>query len=92
MAEKQHTQKKHALRRAKERYGFIINDSLYDQFCAWIRDGKSRLIKKQTHRVSVHEIKHNGNKIIAVYDKQRKSIATFLPPDLKDHEIVFKGA
>lgn len=36
---------------------------------------------KQSHRVTIHLLPHEGKLLLAVYDKDRKTIATFLPLD-----------
>lgn len=92
---KKYAQQKHAMDRIgeKDRYGLDISEEEYYRLCGYIRKGKTiyadgttlRFIKKQSSRVTIWNIIWKGDKsLIAVYDKDRKRIATFLPQEWLD--------
>jgi len=41
-------------------------------------------VERQSHRITVWDLNFKGKEVRVVYDNQRKSIVTFLPP--KDQE------
>ena len=77
-------QRRHAQRRAFERYGVVMGKKQQDQICQLIRSDRCTLLKKQSNRVSIYKVKYEEVEFIVVYDKIRNSLATFLP---KDYDI-----
>lgn len=82
------SQFRHAISRAKERYGLTLNRDRYRQLCQQIQDGKGTCLGKQSNRLSVWSIVVEDTTGIVrcnvVYDKQRHTICTFLPKDITD--------
>tara|TARA_Y100000310_G_scaffold56232_1_gene51667 strand:+ start:58605 stop:58922 length:318 start_codon:yes stop_codon:yes gene_type:complete len=71
-------QKKHFQQRCFDRFGTSIGKKGRKKIISDIQSGKAKCIKKQSLRVSVFEVEHNGNKMRVVYDKQRKNLVTAL--------------
>lgn len=71
----------HAKLRAIERYGVSLNNRDLEIIVGRIKNGNSKTIEKQSNRVSVHKVEYQGVEMIAVYDKHRKMIITFLPKE-----------
>lgn len=88
------SQRYHAQKKFLERYECPLSKEQYIQLCSYIKDKKpnTTLIDKQTNRVSVYGIKCDLHKeqIIAVYDKLRGKICTFLPIGLTKETIVWE--
>ena len=72
------SQKRHAQKRLRQRYGISIRNKEYYALCQQILDGKATLIKKQTNRTSLWWVRVRNISIRAVFDKQRNRIVTFL--------------
>jgi hypothetical protein len=84
MSDKARQQKKHALRRAAERYDLWLTGEEYDAIIRQIQQGECQLIAKQSLRVSIFRVVYNGQPLKVVYDRQRKTIASFLPIEAWD--------
>jgi hypothetical protein len=78
---KKESQTKHAVQRADLRYGVRLNENDLREIVKLIETGKSKPLQKQSNRVVVHKVSYKSCDMILVYDKLRKSIATFLPSD-----------
>ncbi len=78
----------HAKARAKARYEIWFNNDLKTKFVKWIQTGdvNSKYIRSDSIRISIWAVKYNNKWIPVVYDKKRKSIVTFLPPEVLDEE------
>ncbi len=79
---KKKSQRQHTQRRASQRYGFTIGPKIYDELCHKIKnDSKDECVflEKQSNRVSMWAVKVEGQWVPVIYDKERHSIATFLP-------------
>lgn len=76
---KEDCQVRHAKLRALERYDIRLTDHEYKNLCHMIQIGSSKIIEKQSNRATVHLIEWNNIKMKVVYDKERKTIVTFLP-------------
>lgn len=82
----------HAKKRAAERYGLELNREIYGRLCQAIQDGKGQCMGKQSNRLSVWriqvitgaEVPFKATECNVVYDKQRHTIVTFLPPGITD--------
>jgi hypothetical protein len=73
-------EKRHAKMRALERYNLELNDHQYNNLCNIIRTGGSKIVFKQSNRVTIHELTLiSGLKMTVVYDKLRNAIVSFLP-------------
>lgn len=72
-------QRAHAKRRALERYGLEINRHQMREIVKQIQSGKAKHLLTQSNRTSVKLVSFNNTELIAVYDKLRKNIVTFLP-------------
>lgn len=81
-ATKYFCQKEHTKQRAVERFGISLNKRKYQEIVGMIRGGQSQFVCAQSNRVSVHRLQYEGKEIGVVYDKQRKSIATLLTPEM----------
>lgn len=77
-------EKKHAMRRFAQRFPRELTSLEYDFLVKHIQDGKAKFIEKQSNRVSVFQVKINEVTAIAVYDKSRKTIITFLNEEMAD--------
>ena len=93
-------QRAHAIKRLRQRYRINIDIEEYHRICNYIKDLKEwpigdtpyawadgtsvLLYDYQTNRVSVWYIWYKGQRLIASYDKSRKSISSFLPKDATD--------
>ena len=75
------SQKLHAQRRFKERYGEELNNKDYNSMCLMIRNNKAVFIEKQTNRVSRFKLNFKDKDVYFCYDKQRHTIVTFLKPE-----------
>lgn len=82
MNAKRKCQMRHARNRALERYGIDLSGQDYEEIIKLIQDDKrpAKVLFKESNRLTHFEVRWRGHKLKVVYDKQRKSIATFLPP------------
>lgn len=76
----------HALTRANERYETSFNKKDMEDIAKIIKLQKGKdvglfFIEKFSLRVSKWVLKYKNCWIVALYDKERKSISTILPPD-----------
>jgi hypothetical protein len=81
-------QSRHARRRARERYALDLHQDAQQQIIRMIQDGEARFIRRQSQRVSLWEVEHDGLRLPIVYDRKRKTIVTVLPQE----ELLSKGA
>lgn len=87
---KTEAQNKHAKQRALERYGIDLTRHKRQEIINKIQNGIAVLVRKQSHRVSIFSVKFEGQEVIVVYDRQRKTLASFLPIEAK-YEDTFMG-
>jgi len=88
MPSKAEAEKKHAIRRARERYRLALTDEDYTYLVNCIRKQgqKNRqrmpveLVERQSNRVSLYDIIFPTVVLRTVYDHARGRIVTFLPP------------
>lgn len=80
--DKKRAEIKHALRRAMERYGLHLTEQDLNLIRKAIQAGASQCVNKQTWRVSVHDLRYMDTDIRVVYDKERKSIVSFLTHEM----------
>lgn len=76
--------RKHAIRRAKERYNISFSNEDIRVFSKLIQkqDQSVKFICKQSNRISHWQINYNEQILYVVYDKTRHTIVTFLPKDV----------
>ena len=86
-------QKRHAIRRASERYGFELTEADYDSIRDRILLLFSRvdpgvvLLDRQTKHRALWAVWHGAEWLPVIYDKRQKTIVTFLPKKvLKGHK------
>lgn len=100
-SDKKYAIRKHAIRRAYQRYKLKLTDELYQKLCKYIKlsygksmdhsDGtKTEFIEKQSCSRSVWKIHYLEHSLIVIYDKTRKMINTFLAGDIDLNEIQYK--
>jgi hypothetical protein len=70
----------HFKRRMNERFGIVLTTAQCKDIVDLIQNGKTKCIKQQSLRTTIHEVKINGILIHVVYDKIRKTPVTALPP------------
>lgn len=80
---KTEAQNKHAKQRAMERYGIDLNRHKREQIIRMIQNGQAECVRKQSLRVSIFSVQFEDKEVIVVYDKQRKTLASFLPIEAK---------
>ncbi len=81
---KAESQKVHAMKRFKERYGFDITTKQYNEMCSLVRNKKAVLLEKQSIRVRKMRINYLDRTIYFCYDTERHKINTFLKPEWFD--------
>lgn len=79
--EKKHAQRAHTKRRLQTRFGTSVNHAGYRQLVFDIQEGRAKFLGRQTDRVSLFLITHEGKEMKALYDKKRGTIVTVLPTD-----------
>ena len=79
---KQYNQMVHAKRRYEERFGKELTKEHYLSLVAKIQKGEATFLRRTSRRVTVWSIDDDGMEVIATYDKQRKTINTFMTPDM----------
>lgn len=70
----------HSVRRAKERYGLDLSASDIDDIVVEIQAQKAKFIARQSNRLTVFQVVIGSTVCNVVYDSNRKTIVTFLPP------------
>jgi hypothetical protein len=73
------TQRKHAKRRAFERYSLWLGSVDMQDMIAQIQGGRAVFIERQSRRVTLWVVEAQGKHVPVVYDKSRKTIVTVLP-------------
>lgn len=88
--DKSSAQARHATKRALERYGIELTREKREKIVRMIQGGQASIVRRQSHRVSIFSLIFEEKEVVIVYDKQRKSLASFLPLEAKD-ENIFAG-
>lgn len=88
---KREAQRVHAKRRAAERYGLILNRSDLREIVLAIQRQQATFLFKESNRLTHYALDFQGKRVVVVYDKQRKTIVTFLPPEA-EHQYPTQGA
>lgn len=79
-------QRIHAKRRASERYGLTLNRHEMRGIVTQIRRGKAKFLSRESNRLTHWIAKIHGNDTRIVYDSERHTIVTFLPPENANHQ------
>lgn len=66
--------------RGIERYGVRLTDNDLIVMTKMIQGGQAEFMERESNRATKWLLNYNGIAIPLVYDTQRKSIATILPP------------
>ncbi len=82
-------QKKHAMRRMRERIGIDMTKKKYQQLLEATRASARRggVIFKQSRRTRLVKLTFEEDEIIVVYDVQRKTVVTVLPKENEFYKI-----
>lgn len=78
---KARAQTRHARVRALQRYGIELGPAGRAEIIRAIQGGRSTVVERQSRRVTVHDVELEGGVVRVVYDRQRKTLVTFLPSD-----------
>ena len=76
---KRSSERKHAKRRARQRYRLLINRFVLEKLVNDIQSNKGEFIYKSSNRATVWKLVCKGKEVLVVYDKLRAQIVTFLP-------------
>lgn len=76
MNRKKKAQQKHAARRARERLGIRMDQNRMHQLVQLIQEGGLELHSKQSNRVSRYLHTLDGERVLLVYDRKRKTVVT----------------
>jgi hypothetical protein len=79
--DKQLAQRRHAKRRAQERFGLEVNHEQYRELVRQIQVGKAQFIERQFRSRTHWWVTIDGKQARVVYDKDRHTIITFLPEE-----------
>lgn len=79
MPSKRGAQKQHAKRRARERYGLLINKIDIENMINDIQSNKGEFVFRSSNRATIWKLVCKGKEVLVVYDKLRSQIVTFLP-------------
>jgi hypothetical protein len=71
----------HAKRRLGERFGVSANRNVIQGVVRQIQSGTAVFACRQSVRKTCWKVLVDGKPMIAVYDKERKTVLTFLPPE-----------
>lgn len=74
----QESQKRHAIKRAYQRYGVVLTDEKYDKLLSLTKNGFASTVLIQTNNSLIKTIDFEGNKLFFVFDKRNQTIVTFL--------------
>ena len=80
--DKRVNQRIHAKKRALERYDLELTRTDMEAMVKQIMDNEvDTFYRSSTNRNTLHKVTWEGRTLIVVYDKDRKTIVTFLPED-----------
>lgn len=75
-----HAERSHTKRRLAERYGLEVSIDEIFQMAKSIAHGHGTLIAHQSRHVDHWQLVYQGQALRLVFDRQRRSIITALPP------------
>lgn len=73
--------RKHVRSRARERYGVNASRAVVAAIVRLIQQGQGEYLAKKSNTRTVWEVVHNEQRFRVVYNKDTKTIQTFLPLD-----------
>lgn len=79
---KYESQRIHAKRRFKERFGEPLKRKNLDEATRRIQKQEAFFMERQSHRITIWKLDVQGVEVLAVYDSNRKTICTFMDPNL----------
>lgn len=82
---------RHAIRRARERYGLEINVNDLNNIIREIQQCRSVPVDKKTNSRVVHELEYNGTMIQVLYSSSFKMVMTFCEWGDFDGRLFVKG-
>jgi hypothetical protein len=79
----------HATHSALVEYGLVMNHALHGRLIKQI-DSKEdcELVCKNSWRLAVYRLRHADRHYFILYDRRRRVIVTFLPPDCCESKLV----
>ncbi len=80
------TERNHAIARMSSRFGVNMNRVQYNAMVKSIQDGKAVFLDRQSNRVSRFIVRLGDKEMVAVYDRNRKTIVTFLTMEMVEKE------
>ena len=78
---------KHAKRRAWQRFGLLLNRSDRKDIVLSSQKGEAELLGRQSIAKSIWVVKCQGRDMVAVYDKNRHAIVTFLTEEMVSSNV-----
>jgi hypothetical protein len=72
-------QRRHAKKRARQRYGVTLSTRQLYEIAQKIINGDSQFVERGSCRVSKHLVQYQGMTFYVAYDSNRKSVCSFLP-------------
>lgn len=82
---KRKKQRKHAIRRFAERFDLRLTDHDLNIIANKIKNGDSKCVERQSHRVTHHRVEYQDKQFTVVYDKFRQTVVTVLPENEKEN-------
>jgi hypothetical protein len=76
------SQKRHAIKRAYERYGIVLSNEKYNKLLSLVKEGFASTVLTQTNNSSILSIDFEGKKLFFVFNKNFQTIVTFLTFDI----------
>jgi len=80
-------EKRHAMRRYAQRFDQELTEQEYNLLIQQIQNQEAKFIEKQSNRVSIFEVNIHNECPIAIYDKLRQTIITFITKDMHQQRM-----
>ena len=80
----------HSIERAKERYGLCLEERDIAKIARKIRQNDSICLEQKSRTRSLHLVEYQGENMVVVYDKRRKTIATILGRNSREYRKYIK--
>ena len=77
---KRKAQQEHAERRFSERTNLPLEPQTMLEIRGLIKRGKSTFIRRQSNRVTLHQVEYRHETLVVVYDKLRNQVVTVWKP------------
>jgi hypothetical protein len=75
-----HAERSHTRQRLAERYGLMVNSAEIFAMAKLLAHGHATLVARQSRHVAKWQLAYKGQELYLVFDSQRRSIITALPP------------